>query len=156
MLLLLLFSCPVMSNSLQPHGMQHARPPCSSQSPRVCPSSYSLYWWCHEAISSSNAIFSFCHQFFQASETFPMSHLFPSDDQNTRVSASASVFPVNIQGWSPLRLTGLISLCPRDFQESSPEPQFDDFLPSLWSSSHNHMWPLGRPQSWLYRTLSAE
>ena len=110
MLLLLLFSCPVISNFLQPHGLQHARLPCSSQSPGVCPSSYSLYWWCHEVISSSDAIFSFYHQFFQASGTFPMSHLFPLDDQNIRASASASVFPGNIQVWSPLRLTGLISL----------------------------------------------
>ena len=109
-MLLLLFSYPVMSNSLQPLGLLHARPSCSSPSPGVCPSSYSLYWWCHEAISSSDALFSFCHQFFPASGTYPMSHLFASDDQNTRASASASVFPVNIQGWSPLRLTGLILL----------------------------------------------
>ena len=109
-MLLLLFSYPVMSNSLQPHGLQHARPSCSSPSPWNCPSSYSLYWWCHEALSSSDALFSFCHQFFPAPGTFPLSHLFASDDQNTRASASGSVFPVNIHGWSPLRLTGLISL----------------------------------------------
>ena len=74
------------------------------------PSSRSLHQWCHPAISSSEAIFSCCPQSFPASETFPISHLFASDDQNTRASVAASVLPVNIQGWSPLRLTGLISL----------------------------------------------
>ena len=92
------------------------QPPCPSPSPSVCPSSCSLYQWCHPAISSSDALFSFCPQSFTASRTFPTSHLFTSDDYNT--SASASVLPVNIQGWwSPC--------CPRDFQESSPEPQFE-------------------------------
>ena len=109
-LLFLLFSGPVVSDSLQPHGLQHTRPPCLSPSPRVCPSSGPFHWWCHPAISSSDALFSFCPQSLPASGTFPMNHLFASDDQNTGTSASASVFPVNIQGWSPLRLTGLISL----------------------------------------------
>ena len=102
---LLLFSCPGMSNSLWPHGLQHVRYPCPSG---VCPSSRLLHQWCHPAISSSDALFSSCPQSFPASGTFPMSHLFTSDDQNT--GASASVLPVNIQGWSPLRLTGLNSL----------------------------------------------
>ena len=83
--------------------------PQTSPSLRVFPSSC-LHWWCHPAISSSDALFSFCPWPFPASGTFPMSHLCTSDDQNTGVSASASVHPVNIQGWSPLRLTGLISL----------------------------------------------
>ena len=109
-LLLLLCSCSVVSNSLRPHGLQHARPPCPSPSPGVCPSSCSLHWWCCPATSSSKALYSFCPQSFPASGTFPMSRLFTSDDQNTGASASASVLPVNIQGWSPLRLTGLISL----------------------------------------------
>ena len=121
---LLLFSCPVMSNFLRCHGLQHARSPCPSPSSGVCPSSCSLYQWCHPSISSSDALFSSRPQSFPASRTFPMSHLFTSDDQNT--GASASVLSVNIQGLSPLRLTGLISLlCSRDFQESSPEPQFE-------------------------------
>ena len=72
--------------------------------------SYPLSWWCQPAISSSDALFSFCPQSFPASGTFPMSCLSASDDQNTGASASASVLPVNIQGWFPLRLTGLISL----------------------------------------------
>ena len=107
---LLLFIRPVVSASLWTHGLQHARPFCPSPSPRVCPSSCSLYWWCRPAISSSDALFSFCLQSFPASVTFPVSHLFTSDDQNTGASASASILPVNIQGLSPLRLTGLISL----------------------------------------------
>ena len=106
----MLFSHPVMSNSLQPRGRQHSRPPCPSPFPRVCPSSPSLYWWCHPASSWSDALFSFYPQPFPASGTFPLSQLFISDDQNTGVSVSASVLPMSIQGWFPLRLTDLISL----------------------------------------------
>ena len=87
--MLLLFSHPVMSNSLQPHELQHPRPLCPSPSSKVCPSSCPLYRWCHPAISSSDALFSFCPQSFPVSGTFPMSQLFSSDDQNTGVSASA-------------------------------------------------------------------
>ena len=92
---------------------------------------------------------------------FPISQLFASDDQNTGISASASVLPVNIQGWSPLRLTGLISLLSNRlsgvFSSSTVQrPQFFGILPSLWSSFHNCMWPLGRPLPWLYGPLSAE
>ena len=93
---MLLFSLPVMSDSLWPHGLQHTRPPCPSLSPRVCPSSVSLHRWCHPAISSSDALF-FCPQSFPVSGTFPMSCLFTSDDQNTGASASGSVLPMNIQ-----------------------------------------------------------
>ena len=88
---LLLFSRPVMSNSLRPHGLQHIRPPCPSPSPRVCPSSCSLHQWCHPAISSSVALFSFFTQSFSISGIFPMTHLLTSYDQNTGASASASV-----------------------------------------------------------------
>ena len=97
---------PVVSGSLRPHGLQHARPPCPSPSPGVCPSSCSLHRWCCPDISFSDALFSFCPQFSPASGTFPMSHLLASDDQNTGASALAPVLPVNIQGWSPLRLEG--------------------------------------------------
>ena len=82
-----MFSCPVVSNSLIPLGLHHTRPPCPWTSPEICPSSCLLHHWCHLAISSSGAHFS-CSQSFQASETFPMSHLF--------TGASASVLPVNI------------------------------------------------------------
>ena len=103
-LLLLLFGCPVVSDCFQPHGLQQVRPLCPSPPPRVCPSSCSLHQWCCPAISSSMP-FS-----FPTTGIFPMSHLFESDDQNTGASASASVLPMNIQGWSPLRVTSLISL----------------------------------------------
>ena len=147
---LLLFSRPVMPNSLRPHGLQHSRPPCPSPSPRVCPCSCPLHQWCIPAISSSDALFSFCPQSFPASGTFPTTHLFTSDDQNTRASVSLSVRPVNIQGRSPLRLTGLISLLSDGLSGvfcSTPVPNYQLFviLPSFWSSSHNHTWPLGRP-----------
>ena len=136
-----------VSDSLQPHGLQHARPSCPSPSPRVCPSSCSLHQWCHPAISSSEALFFFCSQSFLASGTFPMSCLFASDDQNTRASALTSVLPVNIQGLSSLRLTGLILLSKEVsgvfFSPSVWRHQFVGILHSLWYRSHNHTWALG-------------
>ena len=145
----LLFSCPVVSDSLQPHGLQHTRPPSPSPSPTVCPSSCSLHQWCHPAISSSDTLLSFCPQSFPASGTFPMSRLFASGDQNTGASASASVLPMRFQGWFPLRLTGLISLLSKGLSGvfSSTRVwrhQFFGILPSSQSSSHDHTWPLGR------------
>ena len=74
-LLLLLFSHAVICDSLWPCGLQHARPPCSLPFPEVCPSSRLLHQWCHPAISSSDALFSFCPQGFPAPGTFPMSQL---------------------------------------------------------------------------------
>ena len=106
----LLFSRRVVSDSLRPHGLQHTRFPCPSPSPRVCPSSCPLNWCCHPTIFSSVTLFSFCLQSFSILGTLPMSWLLASDDQNTGASASASVFPMNIQGRFPLGLTGLISL----------------------------------------------
>ena len=107
--MLLLFSRPVLSDSLWPQGLQHARPPCSSPSPKVCPSSCPLHQWCHPAMSSSDVLF-FCPQSFTKSETFPTSQLITSGDQNTGASALASVLAVNIQGWFPLRLTDLLAV----------------------------------------------
>ena len=104
----MLFSLPVVSDSLRPHGLQHSRPPCPSPSPKLCPSSCPLPQWCHPAIWSSDALFSFCPQSFPESGTFPISQLFASDDQN--IGASASVLLMSIQGSFPLILTGLISL----------------------------------------------
>ena len=120
----------------------------SLTSPRVYRSSRSLPWWWHPAISSSDALFSFGPLSFPTSGTFSMS-LFASDNQNTGASASASVLPVNIQGLFPLRLTGLISLRSRECSEvfsstTVQRHQFFGVLP-LRSSSHNAMWPLGRP-----------
>ena len=149
MLLLLFLSHPVVSNSLRPRWLQHARSPCPSPLPEACPSLCSLHRRCHPAISPSDALFSFCPPSFPASGTFPMS-LFPSDDQNTGALASAPVLPVIIQGWFSLRLTGLISLLSKRLSGiiSSTTVQRHRFfgaLPSLWSSSPNRMWPLGRP-----------
>ena len=108
-LLLLLFSHLVLSDSLQPHGLQHARLPGPSLSPGVCSNSCPLSWWCHPTISSSATPFSSCLQSFPASGSFPMSWFFASGGQSIGASASASVLPLNIQGWFPLGLTGLVS-----------------------------------------------
>ena len=102
------FSCSVVSNSLRPHELQHARPLCPPPTPRVhsnsCPSS----WWCHPAISSS--VIPFCPQSLPASGSFPMSQLFAWGGQLSRVSALASFLPKKSQGWSPSEWTGWISL----------------------------------------------
>ena len=104
------FSRSVVSNSLQPHGLQHARLPCPSPTPRAysnsCPSSQ----WCHPTISSSIVPFSSCLQSFPASGSFLRSQLFTSGGQRIEASASASVLPMSIQNWFPLELTGLNSL----------------------------------------------
>ena len=98
-----------MSDSLWPHG-PHVRLPCPSLSPGVCSDSCPLSWWCHQISSSYVALFSFCPQSFPASESFPVSRLLASGGQCIGASASVSVLPINIQGWFPLGLTGLISL----------------------------------------------
>ena len=109
--MVVVFTCSVVSDSLWPYGLQHARLPCPSPNPRVCSNSCPLGWWCHPNISSSVIPFSSCPQSFSASGSFPLSQLFPSGGQNIRVSAS--VLPMNNQGWFPLGLTGLISLHPK-------------------------------------------
>ena len=110
----LLFSCSVASDSLWPHRLRHARLPCPSPSPRVCSNSCTLSWWCHSTISFSVALLSFCLQSFPEPGSFPTSGLFVSGGQSVGASASASVLPMNIQGWFPLQFTGLISLLVRD------------------------------------------
>ena len=104
------FSRSVLSDSLWPHGLQHARPPCPSPTPRVYSSSCLLSWWCHPTISSSIIPFSSCLQSCPASESFQMCQFFTLGSQSTGVSASASVLPLNIQDWFPLGWTGWISL----------------------------------------------
>ena len=99
-----------MSDSLRPHGWQHARLPCPTVSPRVCPNSCPLSQWWHPTISSSVSPFCSCPQSFPTSGSFPVSLLFTSGSQSIRSSASALVLPVVIQGWFPLALTGLIFL----------------------------------------------
>ena len=97
-----------MSSSLQPHGLQYARLSCPSPSSRVCSNLCPLSRWCYLTISSSATLLSFFLQSFPASGSFAMSQIFSSGDQS--IGASASVLPVNIQGWFPLGLTCWISL----------------------------------------------
>ena len=106
---LLLFSCSIMSDSLQPHGLQHSRFPCPSPSHGVCSNTCPLSPWCHPTISSSVIPFFSCLLSFPASVSFTMSQLFASGGQSIGVSASASVLPMNIQDWFPLGWTGWIS-----------------------------------------------
>ena len=142
------FSRSVMSDSLQPHELQHTRPPCPSPTPRVYPNSCALSQWCHPTISSSvipfssSVIpFSSCPQSFPASGYFQMSHLFASGVQSTGVSASTSVLPMNIQDWFTLGLTGWIFLqskgLSRVFSNTIVQKhQFFGTQPFLWSNSH--------------------
>ena len=136
--MLLFLSHPVMSDSLQPHGLKHARPPCPLLSLEVCPSSYPLHWWCHPTISSSAVHFSSCPQSFPAAGSFPLSQFFPSGGQSIGASASVSVLPMSIQGWFPLRLTGLISVLSKGLSSvfsntTAWKHQFLGAQPSLWS-----------------------
>ena len=107
---MLLFSRSVVSYSLSPHGLQHARLPCPSLSLGICSNSCPSSQWCHPTISSSVAPFSSCPQSFPRSGSFPTSRLFTSGGQSIGASASASVLPVNIQDWFPLGLIDLFSL----------------------------------------------
>ena len=98
-----------MSDSLQPHGLQHTRPLCPPLSHRICSDSCPLSQWCYLTMSSTFSLFSSCLQSFPASGSFPMSQFFASGGQSIGASASASVLSMNIQGWFPLGLTGSIS-----------------------------------------------
>ena len=144
------FSHSVMSSSLCLHGMQHARLPCPSPTPRVYSNSCPLSQWCHPTISSSVVPFSSCLQSFPASGSFQMGQLFSghlTSGQNIGVSASASGLAMNIQDWSPLGWTGWISWqskgLSRVFSNTTVQKhQF--FVPQLssQSNSHIHTWPL--------------
>ena len=129
-----------MFDSLRAHGLQHARLPCPSLSPRVCSNSCPSSRCCHPTISSSVVPFSSHLQFFPASGCFPMSQFFASGGQSIGASTSASVLPTNIQDWFPLGLTGLISLqsngLSRVFSTTIQKHQFFSNHPSLWSNSH--------------------
>ena len=155
------FSCSVMSDSLRPHELQHARPPCPSPAPGVhsnsCPSSQ----WCHPAISTSVVPFSSCPQSLPASESFPMSQLFAWGSQSIGVSALASVLPMNTQDWSPLKWTAWISLqskgLSRVFSNTTVQKhQFFGTQLSSQSNSHIPTWPLEKPYPWLNRPLLAK
>ena len=133
----LLFSHSVVPESLWPPGLHPPGLPCPSRSPGVCWNSHQLNLWCHPTISSPVAPFSSCPQSFPASGSLPMSCLFASGDQSIRASASASVLPMNVQGWFPLGLTGLISLQSKGvwsvFASTTVQKHhFFSTQPSLW------------------------
>ena len=145
--LLLLFSRWVMSDSLWPHELQHTRLLHPPLSPRVCSDSCPLSWWCYLTISSSVTPFSFCILAFPASRSFPVSQLLASGGQSMGASTSASVLPMNIQGWFPVGLTSLISLLSkglsRVFSSTTVQKhQFDSTQPFLWSYCHICKWLL--------------
>ena len=144
------FSRSVMSDSLWPHELQHARPPCPSPTPRVHSNSCPLSRWCHPAISSSFIPFSSRPQSLPASGSFPMSQLFAWGGQSTGVSASASFLPKNTQGWYPSEWTGWISLQSKGLSRvfcnnTVQKHQFFSAQLSLWSNSHIHTWLLEKP-----------
>ena len=155
---MLLFSHQVVSESLWPHGLKHARPPCPSPAPGVHSNSCPLSPWWHPTISSSVVPFSSCLQSFPASGSFPLSQFFVSGGQS--IGASASVLPVNIQDWFPLGLTGLISLQSkgllRVFSNTTIQKhQFFSAQLSLrdsWVFSNTITWTneisLGKPNKW--------
>ena len=133
----MLLSPSVVSSSLWPHGLQHARLPCPSPSSRVCSNSCALSQWCHPTISSWVVRFS---SYLQSS---PVSQLFTSGGQSTGASASASVLPINIQDWFPLGLTALISLLSKGLSNIFSNTtvwkhQFFGAQPSLQSNSQIH------------------
>ena len=133
----LFFSCSVRSDSLQPHGLQHTRLPCPSLSPRIWSNSCSLSQWHHPTSSSSVTFFPSCPQSFPASKFFPMTQLFASGGQS--IGTSASVLSINIQGWFPLGLTGLVSLLSRGLSGVFSsitvwKHQFFSTQPFLWSN----------------------
>ena len=148
------FSHSVVSNSFQPHGLQYARFPCPSSTPRVYSNSCPLSQWYHPAISSSVVPVSSCLQSFPASESFQISKLFASGGQSIGVSASTSILPMNIQDWLPLGWTGYISLLSKGLSWvfsniTVQKHQFFGAQLSLYPNSHNHTWLLEKPQPWL-------
>ena len=155
--MLLLFSCSVISNSLRPFGLQHSRLPCPSLSPGVCSNS-SI-----ESMMPANYLI-LCHSLllmrsiFPSIRVFPMSWLFTSGGQSIGASASAAVLPMNIQGWSPLGWTGLISLqskgLSRVFSNATIwKHQFFGAQPFTWFSSHIQRSLMEKPQLRLDRPL---
>ena len=152
-----------MSDSLRPHGLQHTRLPCPSLFEGVCSNSGPLNWWRHSTISSSITPLSSWLQSFLALGSFPVSCLFTSSGQSIEAwhSASASVLPMNIQGWFPLGLTGLTSLLTsglsRVFSSTTVQKHpFFSVQPSWWSNSHICIWLLEKPWLGLYGPLSAK
>ena len=135
----------VVSDSLQPHGLQHSRLPCPSLTPGACSNACPLSQWCHPTISSSIGPFSSCRQSYPASESIPMSQFFASGVQSIGASASASFLPMNIQHWFPLGLTGLIPLQSKGFSRvfsdtTVQQHQFFSTQLFLCSNSHSPTW----------------
>ena len=132
-----------MSNFLQPHGLQHSRPPCSSPTPGVYPNSCPLSQWCHPTISSSVTPFPAYPQSFPASGSLQISQLFTSGGQSIGVSASASVLPMNTQDWSPLGWTSWISLQSKGRSRVSSNTTVQKhqfFSAELSSQSNSHLY----------------
>ena len=143
-----------MSDSLRPHGLQHARIPCPSPTPGAYSNSCTSSWWCHPAISFFVVPFSSHLQYCPASGSFPVSQFFATGSQSTWASASASVLPMNIQDGFPLGLTGLNSLQFKGFSSifsntTAQKHHYFNTHPSLWFSSHIHTWLLEKPELWL-------
>ena len=161
-------SCPTLC---WPHWLQHTRLPCPSPSPRVCSNSCPVSWWCHPTISLFSVVpFSSCLQSFPASGSFPMNRLFASGDQSIGASASASVLPMNIQGWFPLGLMWPLGLtgpcCPRHttfkyliwgfiflFLFSSPAPP--SAIPLSWQDLSSLITDQTQPQQWQHQVLTS-
>ena len=143
------FSHSVVSYFLWPHGLQHAKLLCPSPTAKACSNLCPSSQWCHPTILSSVAPF-FCLQSFPASGAFQISQFFTSGGQTIGISASASVLPMNIQGWFPLGWTGWTTLQSKGFSRvfsntTVQKHQFFSTQLSLWSNSHIHTWLLEKP-----------
>ena len=132
-LCLVQFSCSVVSDSLWPHGLQHARPACPSPTPAVYSNSCPLRQWCHQTIFSSVIPFSSHLQSFPASACFQMSQFWAPGGQSVEVSAPASVLPMNIQDWFPIGWTDWISVLSKGLSRVFPTPQFKTINSSVLS-----------------------
>ena len=144
------FSHSVIPDSLWHYALQQARLLCPSPSPRACSNSCPLSQWCQRTISFSVIPFSSCLYSFPVSGSFPMSQFFASGSQSIGASASASVLPMNIQGWCPLALTDLTSLLSKKLSRvfsttTAWKHQFFSAQPSLWYNSHICTWLLKKP-----------
>ena len=150
-----------MCGSLWPHGLWHTKLPCPSLSSRVCSNSCRLSQWCHPTISSSIVPLSPCLLYFPASGSFPMCWLFASEGQSIGSSTSATVLPMNIQGWFPLGLTDLISLLSKGLSRVFGTHNSSK-ASILWPSAFfmvqlKHLFmTTGKPLLWLYRPLLAK
>ena len=155
------FRCSVMSDSLWPRVLQHARLPCPSWTTGSCSNLWPSSQWYHPTILSSVIPFSSCLQSFAVSGSFSLSQFFASRSKSFGVLASVSVLPMNIQDWFPLGLTDLISLqskgLSRVFSSSRiRKHQIFGIQPSLWPNSQISMWLLEKPQFWLYGPMLAK